>query len=800
MNAQDRYNRVMELFDAVCDLDAAARATRLEALCAGDEALRREVESMLDHDGTTTGSSLIQAAEAGRGIDAMAATLFEDGDIPGHIGEYRILRQIGEGGMGIIYEAEQRSPSRRVALKVLRAAVLSPQVLRRFERESEVLGRLQHPGIAQVYEAGIHESARGRQPYFAMELIDGAPLDQHVRDHGLEVAGKLEIMARVCDAVHHAHQRGVIHRDLKPSNVLVARFDLGSTQATTTSTTTTRGTRQHDAVGWPKVLDFGIARVIDADVQAVTMQTHAGEVIGTLAYMSPEQLRGHSVDLDARCDVYALGVMLYELLVGERPFDLGGKPIAEAARIMCDEDPTLLSSHNKALRGDIETVVATALEKELNRRYSSAADLADELRRCVTHQPIVARPPTALYQLAKFARRNKGLVAGVVVGILSLVAGLVATALSLRQAHIDRDVAVAATAEVEAVSTFQHSILTNISVAQMGRALARRLGEELRPAAAKMAPPAEATLERLLKELNPTNLARHALEASVLDQAVAAADEKFADRPRTRARLLASLGEAYHAIGLYEAALQQTKRALVLRRDHGAPNDPATAHVCGNVAAMLIGLRRAAEAEPYCAEALARRQAEVPPVPQLVLEAKLRVAKVESATGHAEKAERLLRETLAGFRELGNPVDDMLLETLNMLGMHLGRTDRPAEALPLFEEAYAGRLARQEDQHPRALSALNNIASMMRRVGRLEEAEQSYRELLGIMEEQLGDADPRSLIVLRNLALVQGQREDVVAQRASLELLLKRQRRALGDDHEHTRKTVSLLAELDSTH
>ncbi|MEO8202116.1 MAG: serine/threonine-protein kinase, partial [Gemmatimonadota bacterium] len=228
---------------------------------------------------------------------------------PGNIGRYRIIGTLGEGGMGTVYEAEQDQPHRRVALKVIRPDFVSPELLRRFSRESEVLGRLQHPGIAQIYEAGTSDGPHGPQPFFAMELVKGQPLNEYATTHSLDLNHRLELFIRTCEAVHYAHQQGVIHRDLKPANILV------------------------DTGGQPKVLDFGVARLTDADVQA-TRQTSVGEVIGTLQYMSPEQVNADPLDLDIRSDVYSLGVVLYELLSGHMPYNLDRKLIYEAARVI----------------------------------------------------------------------------------------------------------------------------------------------------------------------------------------------------------------------------------------------------------------------------------------------------------------------------------------------------------------------------------------------------------------------------------------------------------------------------------
>jgi serine/threonine protein kinase/WD40 repeat protein len=321
------------------------------------------------------------------------------GSQPPSIGRYKILRLIGEGGMGAVYEAEQEYPRRMVALKILKPGVTNSRTLRRFEQEAQALGRLQHPGIAQIYEAGTADTGFGPQPYFAMELIRGQSPRDYVKQHGLGIRERLELVAKMAEAVHHAHQRGLIHRDLKPNNILV------------------------DETGQPKVLDFGVARAIGTDVE-VTQQTDEGQLVGTLAYMSPEQVLADPQEIDTRTDVYALGIILYELLAGRLPYNTKGK-LHETLTAIREEDPPPLGTLDRSYRGDIETIAAKALEKDKARRYTSAAELAADIRRYLADEPIAARPPTASYQLKKFARRNRALVLGGAAVFTALVAGVV---------------------------------------------------------------------------------------------------------------------------------------------------------------------------------------------------------------------------------------------------------------------------------------------------------------------------------------------------------------------------------------
>jgi serine/threonine protein kinase len=311
--------------------------------------------------------------------------------------------------MGAVYEAEQENPRRTVALKLINQGLVGPEQLRRFEQESQALGRLQHAGIAQIYEAGTAESGYGPQPYFAMEFIRGETLGEYADKHRLSTGERLEMMARICDAVHHAHQRGLIHRDLKPDNILV------------------------DEAGQPKVLDFGLARMTNGDTQAAL--SSVGQLLGTLPYMSPEQALADPLEVDTRSDVYALGVILYELLSSRLPYTLS-KKMHEALQAIREQDPARLSSIKREYRGDIETIVAKALEKDKTRRYASAAELAADIRRHLRDEPILARPPSAVYQLEKFARRHKALVGGTAV-FMVLVVSVVTATLAGRRAPAD---------------------------------------------------------------------------------------------------------------------------------------------------------------------------------------------------------------------------------------------------------------------------------------------------------------------------------------------------------------------------
>src|SRR5262249_53956605 len=381
--------RIEELFDRALDLDPARLTTFLDEQCAGDADLRAAVEKLvyLDRRAEATESFL-------RSPLARSRRKAEAPPLPS-IARYRLVRVLGEGGMGTVYEAEQDNPRRTVALKVIRPGLVAPALLKRFAREAQILGLLHHPGIASIYEASVAEDG---QPFFAMEFVRGEPLDVYARRHGLDAAARLGLLARVCDAVQHAHECGVVHRDLKPSNILV------------------------DQAGQPRVLDFGVARALDDELRGSTDCTRTGQLIGTPGYMSPEQVAADPARLDRRSDVYTLGVILFELLAGRPPYSLEHLPLAEVARVIGEQEPARLGALDARCRGDVETIVGKALEKEPARRYPSAAELAADIRRHLAHEPIRARPPSALYRLERVARRPKGLGAAGA-GRLGLVVG-----------------------------------------------------------------------------------------------------------------------------------------------------------------------------------------------------------------------------------------------------------------------------------------------------------------------------------------------------------------------------------------
>lgn len=380
--SDDLLRRALDIFADAVELTGDERHVFLANACGTEVVLRAEVDKLLSSD------------EAAWPDVASSAP---------HIPGYSIIELLGEGGMGAVYLAEQHEPQRRVALKVLRSETASAGLVGRFRREARLLARLQHRGIAQIFETGLFQNGRVEQPFLAMELVAGLPITEcraaRERDHRVV----LELIAQVCDAVEHAHEQGIIHRDLKPANILVTESKSGATA---------------------KILDFGIARTIGGEAASATLQTMPGQIIGTLAYMSPEQLSAASDDLGPGCDVYALGVLLYELLSGELPLKVAKLTMVDAAKRIREDEPTGLSSIRPEFRGDIETIVQKALEKDPARRYESSQALAADIRNHLQSRAIAARPASTFYQLRKFAARHRGLVSGAAFAFGALIVGL----------------------------------------------------------------------------------------------------------------------------------------------------------------------------------------------------------------------------------------------------------------------------------------------------------------------------------------------------------------------------------------
>ncbi len=713
--------------------------------------------------------------------------------LPKTVGHYRILRLLGEGGMGTVYEAEQEQPRRRVALKVIKPGMAGPELLRRFEHESQALGRLQHPGIAQIYEAGTAETACGTQPYFAMEFIHGRSLIAYAQAYELKTRQRLKLMAQVCEAVHHAHQRGIIHRDLKPGNILV-----------------------NDA-GQPKILDFGVARATDSDAQA-TRQTDVGQLIGTLAYMSPEQVLADPLELDTRSDVYALGVIAYQLLAGHLPYNVDRK-LHEALQAIRDEEPTRLSSINRAYRGDIETIVAKALEKDKTRRYTSAADLAADIWRYLDDEAIIARPPSAMYQLQKLARRHKAWVAGVAAVFVVLVAGIVASTWQAaratraeRSAVLERDRATTAeqtatterdralSAEQAATSERNRAVAAEAhAVQERNLAIAEKQRADTEAATAKAIN--DFLQGDLLAQASVSAQARPETKAdpdlkvrTALDRAATRIAGKFDAQPLVEASIRQTIGDTYKALGLYPEAQRQLERALDLQDRVLGKEHPDRLHTTNNLAEVYWNQGRYDQAKPLFTGALEARRRVLGEAHPDTLSTMNDLAALYWSQGQYGEAEPLFTKALEGMRRVLGEEHPDTLSTMNNLALLYRTQGKFAQAETLYTRALEAKRRVLGEEHPDTLNTMNNLAALYWIQGKRGQAEPLFTRALEGMRRALGEEHPDTLRSMNNLATVylnqgkQAQAEQLYAK------VLDIQRPVLGAEHPDTLNTMNNLA------
>jgi non-specific serine/threonine protein kinase/serine/threonine-protein kinase len=721
----NRFHRVREIFARVREAPASERAALLERECAGDEALRQEIEELLASDLDATGGALAQSLKPEA----------EPPKTPAAIGNYRLRERLGEGGMGEVYLADQEQPIKRtVALKIIRPGMESRTVLARFESERQALAMMDHRNIARALDAGVMEDGR---PYFVMEYVEGITITAYCDQERLTTNERLELLAQVCDGLHHAHQKAIIHRDIKPGNVLVTLVE---------------------GVPVPKIIDFGIAKAADEPLLQRTLCTELGQVIGTPEYMSPEQAQLGGSSVDTRTDIYSIGVLMYEVLVGVLPFDpkeLRRAGFDEILRKIREDDPPRPSTRlgtlgpataettakrrstahrlSSELRGDLDWITMKALEKDPARRYGSATEVAQDIRRHLRFEPVSAGPPGAGYRLAKFVRRHR-----VGVGVAGALALFLAVFLT--------------TTIVQAGVIARERDRAN-EEAQGAREIAAFLTGLFRRADPGQAKGADVTAREILHA--------GAQEIAQLD-----------DRPRTQAAFLETIGDVYGVIGLYDEGQDLLERAVAIRERQQPQTKAAELALAASLHKLANLLLRAGDSASGLP--LARRAAEI--YERLTGES-LELAEGLNSVGNGlqnigefAESEAVHRRALALREQLGADDRDIGV-SLHNLGTLRFLQDDLVEAEHFYRRAIAICEAHGEADSASMGTTLHTLAMVYAMQERFDEALELEQRSLEIREQVLGPEHPYVALSLRSLAeilakLGQGERAEPLAARA----------------------------------
>ena len=541
----DALDKLERLFRAACILTGAEQLAFIEAACSNDEKLRKELESLLQADEGAEDESFLDTSKGALDILDQSEILLGQ-----QIGPYKLIEPLGAGGMGEVWLGEQKEPiKRQVAFKLIKLGMDTKQVVARFESERQALAVMDHPNIAKVYDAGVTKTGR---PFFVMELVRGVPVNEYCDAKRLSTANRIRLFMDICRAVQHAHQKGIIHRDLKPSNVLVT---------------------EHDDKPVPKVIDFGIAKAVGYNLTTHTLVTGVGQLIGTPAYMSPEQADTKGFDVDTRTDVYSLGMMLYELLVGTKPIDLKEKAqqaIQDAIRdtevpkpstrltslgqqqvSIAEQRQTTPDQLRRELKGDLDWIVLKSIEKDRTRRYDTVNGLTMELGRYLDNQPVIARPPSVVYRTQKFIRRNQTIVVAGTFVFLALIGGITAATVGLLRAQKAEQVA-------------QQEALTSQSVSDF--------------------------LIQLFEVSDPGVARGNSITArEILDQGAARIESELKDQPEVRARLLHTMGKVYWELGLEDESTTMLREAIDLRKSTLGADHPQVAESMRSLAITRSG-------------------------------------------------------------------------------------------------------------------------------------------------------------------------------------------------------------------
>jgi eukaryotic-like serine/threonine-protein kinase len=741
--SHERWQRIDEVFAVVLELPRAEQETYLREACADDDALYRQVSRLLASDahaerllGDDIGSFLAPLAPE------LEAALRDDAlPLPGGgwIGDYELLEEIGRGGMATIYLAtrEKDGVRQRIALKLVRRGIDTDDVLRRFRAERRILASLEHPNIARFYEAG--SSADGR-PYLVMEYIDGRPVTEHCDRRQLTIDERLELFRTVAGAVQHAHRQLVVHRDIKPSNVLVTEE------------------------GMVKLLDFGIAKLLSPDDDVQHSHTRTGVRVLTPDYAAPEQIRGELVS--TATDVHGLGLLLYELLTGRRPYDLHGLSPAEAERLLLEHEPpppsavvdaggggsrvasarargTTPERLRRRLRGDLDRIVSRALARDPEQRYAGAEQLAEDVARTLAGMPISARPPGPWYLASKFVRRHWRGVAAATAAVGLLAAFSVATTVQERRTERARETAERERETAERITSFVEELFA--------------------------APdPFTANVDR------PDTLRLEAFLARGAERAHA----ELADEPVVQAGILRVIGGAFLSLRQYDRAVSMLEDALALLRSDATASPERIAEVLNTLGNLELARGRADEGERLHREALALRRANLGEEHSATLTSMGNVAAALQDQGRLDEADPLYERSLARLEATTARDSSVRADRLNAYAVLALRMGHPEDAAARAMEALEINRALLGTEHPRVARDINNLAMILRRTGRRHEAVGLFRESIAINRVALDD-HPLVGIQMGSLANLLADLDSVVEARALFEAALERNRRQL---------------------
>jgi non-specific serine/threonine protein kinase/serine/threonine-protein kinase len=676
------------------------------------------------------------------------------------VGPYRLLQRIGEGGMGDVWLAEQTGPVRRqVALKVIKAGMDTAHVIARFEAERQALAVMDHPAIAKVFDAN---AALDGRPYFVMEYVRGEPLTDYCEHQHLSTTERLQLFLQVCDGVQHAHQKGVIHRDLKPSNILITILDGRAV---------------------PKIIDFGLAKAMAQPLTERTLYTEIGTLVGTPEYMSPEQALPTGLDVDTRTDVYALGVVLYELLTGGLPFDAKqlrekgldeirrtirevepARPSVRVTQIRISRRPASSDVHVLAreLRGDLDWITMRALEKDRTRRYGSAAEFATDIRRHLDHLPVLAGPPSTAYRLGKFARRHRVAVAASAILLGLLLAFTATTAIQAARIARERDRANEQAEIAKAVNDFlQKDLLAQASSWS-------QTGPGTKP--------------------DPDLKVRTAL-----DRAAARIQHQFEKQPLVEAAVERTIATAYKGLGLYAVAEPHFERAVELHR-----NLLGSEHLETLASLQLLGVNYQLEgkypqAESMLIPVLSARTRLLGDEHAMTLETLTSVALLYRFTAKYVEAERIYRKVCEVQRRQRRDLDAETLDCMSGLGTALYLQGKLAEAETLDVQVFDGRRRLLGDGHPDTITTMANLGAVYLNEGKTKEAEKIYTQLVTTGRQVLGAEHPYTLTFMSNLATAYRSEKDYAKAEELYKEVLDARRRTSGENHPDAFMTMTQL-------